>query len=149
VAALLRESRLETEVTTEFDRLVWTRLAVACALEPLSALTARAGGALLETPEPCETLFRAAREVGAVALARGIDLGEDAASLVVARAEGLARSHAPMFHDLARGARTEIDALCGAVVQEGGRAEVPTPVNAYLWHRIRDKEGRPMPPPTA
>jgi 2-dehydropantoate 2-reductase len=147
VATLLRESRLETEVTTEMDRLVWTRLAVACAVEPLSTLTARAGGALLETPEPCETLFRAAREVGAVALARGIDLGDDAASLVVASAEGLARSHSPMFHDLARGGRTEIDALCGAVVQEGERADVPTPVNEYLWRRIREKEGRPLPGP--
>jgi 2-dehydropantoate 2-reductase len=143
-AELLRESRLEAEVSA-IDRLGWGRLAVACSLEPLSALTGRAGGALLETPEPCETLLKAAREVGAVAAARGIDLPNDPASLAVTTAESSAGSRSSMFHDLARGATTEIDALCGAVVREGERLGVPTPVNEYLWVRIREKEGRPLP----
>ena len=147
VGELLRESRLEVEVTTEIDRLVWGRLAVACSLEPLSALTARAYGALLETPEPCETLFKAAREVGAVAGAEGIDFGDDPASLAVEAAESAAGSRSPMFNDLARGALTEIDALCGAVAREGERRGVPTPVNEYLWQRVREKEGRPLPSP--
>jgi 2-dehydropantoate 2-reductase len=142
---LLRESRLETVVTTEFDRHLWSRLAVACALEPLSALTARPCGALLETPEPCETLFKAAREVGAVAGAKGLDLTDDAASLAVKSAENAPSAHSPMFHDLARRALTEVDALCGAVVREGERLGVPTPMNEYLWLRIREKEGRPLP----
>jgi 2-dehydropantoate 2-reductase len=143
-AELLRESRLEAEVSA-IDHLGWGRLAVACALEPLSALTGRAGGALLETPEPCETLLKAAREVGAVAAARGIDLADDPASLAVTTAETAAGSRSSMFHDLARGATTEIDALCGAVVREGERLGVPTPVNEYLWVRIREMEGRPLP----
>jgi 2-dehydropantoate 2-reductase len=143
-AELLRESRLEAEVSA-IDHLGWGRLAVACALEPLSALTGRAGGALLETPEPCETLLKAAREVGAVAAARGIDLADDPASLAVTTAETAAGSRSSMFHDLARGATTEIDALCGAVVREGERLGVPTPVNEYLWVRIREREGRPLP----
>ena len=52
-----------------------------------------------------------------------------------------------MFHDLARGALTEIDALCGVVVREGEKLGVPTPVNEYLWQRVREKEGRPLPSP--
>jgi 2-dehydropantoate 2-reductase len=144
VAELLRKSRLETDVS-EIDHLGWGRLAVACAIEPLSALTARGGGALLETPEPCETLLKAAREVGAVAAAHGIDLGDDPASLAVTSAETATANRSSMFHDLARGARTEIDALCGAVVREGEHVGVPTPVNEYLWLRIREKEGRPVP----
>jgi 2-dehydropantoate 2-reductase len=147
VSELLGESRLEAEVTVELDRLVWSRLAVACALEPLSALTARPYGGLLETPEPCETLFKAAREAGAVAAARGIEFGDDPASLAVEAAEGNAGSHSPMFHDLARGSLTEIDALCGSVVREGQRLGVPTPMNEYLWLRLREKEGRPLPSP--
>ncbi len=142
---LLRESRLETEVTTELDRHVWTRLAMASALEPLSALTARPYGALLETPEPCATLFRAAEEVAAVAGAKGIRFADDPASLAAETAQNAKGSHSPMFHDLGRGTRTEIDALCGAVVREGRSFGVPTPMNEYLWLRIREKEGRPLP----
>jgi 2-dehydropantoate 2-reductase len=145
VGHLFRDSRIETEVTAEIDRHVWSRLTVACALEPLSALTARPYGALLETPEPCETLFRAAREVGSVAEARGVPLARDAASLAVHAAENDAGRRSPMFHDLGRGARTEIDSLCGAVAREGRSLGVPTPMNEYLWLRIREKEGRPLP----
>ena len=144
---LLRESRLETEVSADFDRLAWSRMAVACALEPLSALTSRVYGTLLETPEPCETFFRAAREAGAVAAAKGIELADDAASLAVEAAERSPGTRSPMFHDLARGALTEIDALCGVVVREGEKLGMPTPVNEYLWQRVREKEGRPLPSP--
>jgi 2-dehydropantoate 2-reductase len=142
---LFRESRLETETTTDLDRHVWTRLVLACALEPLSALTSRPYGALLETPEPCDTLVRAAREVAAVAEAKGISFAGDPASLAAQTARTAASAHSPMFHDLGRGALTEIDALCGAVVREGRSLRVPTPMNEYLWHRLREKEGRPLP----
>jgi 2-dehydropantoate 2-reductase len=52
-----------------------------------------------------------------------------------------------MLQDLERGARTEIDALNGAVIAEAQAVGVPTPVNEYLWRRVREREGRPLPPP--
>jgi 2-dehydropantoate 2-reductase len=50
-----------------------------------------------------------------------------------------------MLQDLARGARTEIDALNGAVVREGRRLGVGTPINDRLFHLVRAREGRPVP----
>jgi 2-dehydropantoate 2-reductase len=38
---------------------------------------------------------------------------------------------------VARGAPTEIDALCGAVSEEGRRLGVPTPVNDQLLAAVR------------
>jgi 2-dehydropantoate 2-reductase len=143
VADLLRESRLQVETSDELDRLIWTRLAVDCSVGPLAALTGRPNGALLETPEPCESLLKAAREVGAVASAKGLDFGDDPGSLAAEAAESTAAQRAAMLRDLDRGARTEIDALCGMVVSEGRSLGVPTPVNDYLWRRVREKEGRP------
>ncbi|HSB62411.1 MAG TPA: 2-dehydropantoate 2-reductase [Vicinamibacteria bacterium] len=140
---LLAAARLEPEVSAGIDRFAWSRLAVACAIDPLSALTGRPIGTLLEVPEPCDTLLKSAREVGAVALARGIDLG-DPASLAVEAAESSAARRSAMSHDLDRGALTEVDAQSGAVGLEGRRLGVPTPVNDYLWQRIREKEGRPV-----
>jgi len=143
---LLVNSRLEAEMSPEIERMLWAKLAVTCAIDPLSALTGRTNGTLLETPEPCETLVKAAREVGAVALAKGIDIGRDAATLAVEAAEGTAGSRSAMSHDLERGARSEVDAQNGAVVREGRRLGLPVPVNEYLWQRIREKEGRsPVP----
>lgn len=139
---LLGASRLEAEVHPKIDRMLWAKLAVTCAIDPLSALTGRTSGKLLETPEPCETLLGAAREVGAVAMAKGIDLGGDPAILAVEAAENSASSVSAMSRDLQRGARTEVDAQNGAIVAEGRRLRVPTPVNEYLWQRIREMEGR-------
>ena len=141
-ADLLAAARLEAELSAGIDRVAWRRLAVTCAIDPLSALTGRPIGTLLEVPEPCDTLVQAAREVGAVALARGIDLGGDPATLAVEAAESSATSRSAMSYDLDRGALTEVDAQNGAVGLEGRRLGVPTPVNDYLWQRIREKEGR-------
>jgi 2-dehydropantoate 2-reductase len=142
--ALLAASRMEAEISPEIERILWARLAVQCAINPLSALTGRAYGTLLETPEPCETLLRAAREVGAVAAARGIDLGGDPATLAVEAAESAPSARSTMQYDLERGALTEVDAQSGAMVEEGQRLGVATPVNEYLWRRVREKEGRPV-----
>jgi 2-dehydropantoate 2-reductase len=38
-----------------------------------------------------------------------------------------------MFQDVLRGAPTEIDAICGAIVTAGEGCGVPTPVNRTLW----------------
>ena len=139
-AELMAASHLDAEVSPGIERVLWARLAVTCALNPLSALTGRTHGKLLETPEPCETLLKAAREVGALAQVKGIDLGGDPAILAVEAAESTPASRSGMSHDLERGARTEVDAQNGAVVLEGRRFGVPTPVNEYLWERVREKE---------
>jgi len=139
-AALVAASRLDAEVSPRIEPIVWARLAVTCALNPLSALTGRTHATLLETPEPCDTLLKAAREVGALAQEKGIDLGGDPAILAVEAAESMGASRSGMSHDLERGARTEVDAQNGAVVLEARRYGVPSPVNETLWQRIRDKE---------
>lgn len=139
---LLARSGLDAAMSPEIERAFWAKLAVTCAIGPLSALTGRTNGTLLETPEPCETLLKAAREVGALALAKGIDIGGDAATLAVDAAESTAGSRSAMSRDLERGLRSEVDAQNGAVVAEGRRLGLAMPVNEYLWQRIREKEGR-------
>lgn len=149
LAELLRASRIETEVTSEVEKAVWAKLAVNCAINPLSALLGRPNGALLEGPEPRGTLESAAQEVGVVAAAKGIRLQADPAVLALEAAEKTASNRSSMLQDIERGATTEIDALSGAVVREGQSIGVPTPINEYLWRRVREKEGRPLPAPGA
>jgi 2-dehydropantoate 2-reductase len=132
LAALLADAGFETELRADLERLVWRKLAVNCAINPLSAVRALPNGALLARSEDRELLAAAAREVQQVAAARGVDLGTDAAELArgVARRTGGNRSS--MLQDVERGAPTEIDALNGAVIREGRRLGVPTPVNEWL-----------------
>jgi 2-dehydropantoate 2-reductase len=151
LAARLRAARVEVQTTRDVPRLVWEKLVANCAINPLTALAGVPNGALLEDPELRATLLAAAAEVGAVAAARGIPLG-DPGTIALRVAEATAANRSSMLQDLERGATSEIDALNGAVAAEGRRLGVPTPVNSSLWHRVREREGRPAteaqaPPP--
>jgi 2-dehydropantoate 2-reductase len=139
VAALLRSSGFETKVSKNLDRVIWRKLAVNCSVNPLTALLGIENGALLKSKEARGRLVFAAREVGAVARAKGIDLGVDAAELALDVLRRTASNRSSMLQDLDRGAPTEIEALNGAVVLEGRRLGVPTPVNKQLLEAIRQR----------
>ena len=42
-----------------------------------------------------------------------------------------------MLQDIIRGAPTEIDAICGAVVRTGEEHGIPTPFNWTMWQLVR------------
>ena len=136
-AALLTAAGIRADVTDNLERLVWRKLAVNAAINPLSALFGVPNGALLEGPQWPDLLEEAAREVGAVAAARGIALGEDAAALAAEVARSTAANRSSMLQDMDRGAPTEIEAITGAVVAEARRLGVRVPVNEALLAAVR------------
>lgn len=141
LAALLAQSGLPTETTTDLESHLWRKLAVNCAINPLSALLGVTNGALLDQPEPRAMLIAAAREVAAVARACGIDLGvDDPADLALDVARSTSGNLSSMLQDLRRGVRTEIEALNGAVEREGRRLRVATRINARLSRMVRKRE---------
>jgi 2-dehydropantoate 2-reductase len=91
---------------------------------------------LLEREEDRERLAGAAREVEHVARTRGLELGADPAALVFEVAQRTAGNRSSMLQDVERGAPTEIEALNGAVVREGARLGVPTPINEWLLRQV-------------
>lgn len=137
--SLLRGAGLPARLTRDIDVLLWSKLAVNCAINPLTAMHGVPNGALLEGPEWRATMSAAAREVQAVAAAQGIAI-EDAAERAFAVARVTAANRSSMLQDLERGATTEIDAICGAVVRAGVRLGIPTPVNASLLQAIHARE---------
>ena len=144
LAHRLRAAEIGVETTREVPRLVWRKLVANCAINPTSALAGVPNGALLDDPALRGTLLAAAAEAGAVAAAKGISLGDDPMVLATQVAETTASNRSSMLQDLERGALTEIDSMNGAIVSEGRRLGVPTPVNESLWRRVREREGRPV-----
>ncbi len=122
--------------------LVWRKLAINCAINPLAALTGALNGELPVRPEAVALMAAAVGEVVAVARGAGIDLGDPEALvravLGVARATGANR--ASMGQDVDRGRPTEIDFINGAVVREGRRCGIPTPVNQTLAQLVKTLE---------
>src|SRR6266540_934826 len=120
------------------DALVWGKLVVNVGINALTALLHVPNAALADAPAARELLAEAVAEAVAVAAARGTPLPyADPLEhvLAVARATGANRSS--MLQDAMRGSPTEIDTINGAVVREGQRLGVPTPVNRLLAALVR------------
>ena len=138
-AGLLRTAGLATTALDDAEPALWLKLAVNCAINPVSALAGLPNGALLADPVLRERMSAAAHEVSVVARARGIDLGADPAGAALAVASATASNRSSMLQDLDHGRPTEIDALCGAVCEEGRRLGVPTPIDARLWMEVLER----------
>ncbi len=142
LVALLRQAGLEVQVGSDVDGLVWGKLAVNAAINPLTAVLRVPNGELTTRPERLRVLAAAAQEVAAVAAAQNITLPfADAAAEALRVANNTFHNHSSMLQDVANGRLTEIDAICGAVVRAGQKLGVPTPVNAQLWRLVTDLAG--------
>lgn len=135
LCALMAAAGFDARLADDIEPELWRKVAVNCAINPLSALRNVPNGALLDDPATRAMLVAAATEVEAVAAARGISL-RGAAEAAVEVARGTAGNRSSMLQDLDRGACTEIDSLCGAVVREARRLGVPVPVNERLWREV-------------
>jgi 2-dehydropantoate 2-reductase len=143
VVQLLRDAGFPAAETSAIHARLWRKLAANCAINALSALRGVPNGALLGSAQNRSRLEAAAREVAAVAAALGFPLDQDGAEIALEVARATAGNRSSMLQDLERGVATEIDALNGAVVREGRRVGVPTPVNEALWTEILARQGTP------
>jgi 2-dehydropantoate 2-reductase len=138
LADALARAGLPTETVRDLEPHVWRKLAVNCALNAVTAVLDVPNGAVLDDPEARGLAEAAAREVAAVARARGVPLPGDPAVDALSVARRTIANRSSMLQDLDRGAPTEIEFLNGAVQREGRRLGVPTPVNAQLAQQVRD-----------
>lgn len=135
---LLRAAGFAIETVTNLDRLLWRKLAINAGINPLTALLDAPNGALLENDPAHELMIAAAQETARVAEASGVDFGsEGPGELVEDVARRTASNLSSMLQDMRRGAPTEIDAICGAIVRQGEDLDVPTPINWTLWRLIQ------------
>jgi 2-dehydropantoate 2-reductase len=134
VAAEFERAGLKTMVSDDINGVIWDKLLVNTATGALSAITRLPYGPLYAVPELEATAVAAVAEAMAVARAKGVRLSIDEPIDAWRRAgAGLgADFKASMLQSLEKGSVTEIDFINGAIVREGERLGVPTPVNRTL-----------------
>lgn len=138
LAGVFSACGLPAELSDDLDALVWGKLVVNAGINALTALLRVPNGALDAVPEARDLVAAAVAEAVAVAHGRGTALPYDDALghvLAVARATGANRSS--MLQDVLRGSASEIETINGAIVREGARLSIPTPVNTLLTQLVR------------
>lgn len=115
-AAIFESAHLSVEITDDVDTILWRKALINCAINPLTALTGRPNGELLDIAALHELMIKVAEEVYEVAGVTGIDLGDFAPAEAVEQVcKATAANQSSMLQDVRAGRRTEIDYINGAV----------------------------------
>jgi 2-dehydropantoate 2-reductase len=135
--SLLAAAGFEVRIAPGVTALLWGKLVVNAAINPLTALLRVPNGALLERPTTRALLAETASEAAAVAAAQNVTLPyPDPVAMVTSVAQRTAANRSSMLQDVLRGAPTEIDAINGAVVRTAEQLGVPAPINRVLWQLV-------------
>ena len=137
IEGMLGEAGFQVEMVDDPRSLLWGKLVINAAINPLTALLRVPNGELLERPEAHELLAEAAREAACVAMGQGVRLPyPDPVIAVEEVARNTAANNSSMLQDVMRGAITEIEAINGAIVRMGDQLGIPTPVNKMLYQLV-------------
>lgn len=142
IADTFSAAGLDTTVSDNIMGTIWDKLLVNVATGALSGITRLPYGKLYQVPELEACAVAAVAEAMAVAKACGITLtSTEPRQPWINAAEGLpAEFKASMLQSLEKGSITEIDFVNGAVVRQGAKWGVPTPVNQALVAGIKGIE---------
>ncbi len=128
---------LATSAVTDIAAQRWQKLAVNCAINPLTVRFRCRNGALLDNPEALALMEAVCAEVAAVMQAEGLAASGDALfASAQAVAAATAANTSSMLADAEAGRATEIDFLNGHVLRCAARHGIACPVNAALVTEI-------------
>ena len=135
---VLEAGNFEVSVIKNAEPVVWSKLIVNAAINPLTALLRMKNGEILGNPPARALMGELAREASLVAKALGIELPFlSPESAVEEVAHRTADNISSMFQDVLRGAPTEVDAINGAVINLGKQEGLETPFNQAIWYMVK------------
>ncbi len=136
-------SGFQVEAVEDPRSLLWGKLIINAAINPLTAILKIPNGELLTQQDTRDLLSEVATEAEFVAYYNGVRLPyPDPVAAVEQVARNTAANHSSMLQDVLSGRPTEIDAINGAIVHEAEKVGIPTPVNRVLWHLVKGLESQ-------
>lgn len=144
VAKAFEAAGLACIVSDNILGTMWDKLLVNVATGALAGITGLSYGELYAVPEIEQTALAAVAEAIAVAQAQGVRLSmTDPRQPWIKASAGLPpQFKTSMLQSLEKGSITEVDFINGAVVRQGEKFNLPTPVNRTLVACIKGIERR-------
>ncbi len=142
IGEVFRRAGLDTDVVENIDQVVWQKLLHNAVVNPVSAVTGLSCREMLQDEDLMAFMRDLCMEIVAVMRAHGVPIvdEEDPFRPVIGSLKALGKNRPSMWQDLARGTRTEIDAINGAIYREARRLGLDAPHNKALVHFIHSRE---------
>ena len=138
LAATLAGAGLPAEGLDSADVVIWTKLAMAGPMGPVTAVLRRSVNDVWNDELGRELIRALFDETIAVGRASGVTLDAESIWEHCLHTFQAVGSHVTsMAADVLARRRTEIDAFCGEITRLGEHHGVPTPVNRTLWRQVR------------
>lgn len=133
VVAVFNGAGFQTRAEADIQNFIWGKLIVNVGINALTAITRLKNGRLPELEGSRRIMEAAVAEALAVAKAVGVTIPyPDPQAAVVEVCRNTAGNVASMLQDVLKEQPTEIAFINGAIVREGKKVGIPTPVNATL-----------------
>ena len=118
---VFEDANLNPMWSDDVQNIVWRKLLLNVAINPVCAIAGVRNGALIDVPELWDQAMAAMLEAAAVGRASGVDLGDVDLEEHLRKVVEATDNRCSMLQDVMAGRATEIESLCGAVVERGGR----------------------------
>jgi len=143
VSDIFNRAGIDTEISDNIEGVLWSKLLINAAINPLTAITRVRNGQLLDSPVLRETMKLIVEEATQVPLKKGIELPYPEVFETVEESCYASRDNiSSMLQDILKKRRTEIDFINGAIVSEAEKVGIPTPLNRAVWNLVKFLEGR-------
>ena len=141
VAAVFSAAGIRTLLCPDVNHLLWEKLFLNAAVNPVTALLDCRIGVIAEDPGARAITRALIEEAVAVAEADGQRFDrEQVFQTVMTAARTLSAGRASMCQDIRQGRQTEIDFINGAVVRLGEKYGIPTPRHSLITALIHTRE---------
>ena len=140
LANLLRSAGLEVHVERQILAKIWNKFILNCGINALCAVSGLRTGEMARIPEMYALQDRIIDEALQVTAAKGIVLPDADVRATIKRTSFHKFNQPSMLQHVLAGARTEIDAINGALVREAQRIGIPTPYNEALVAMLKGLE---------
>tara|TARA_Y100000768_G_scaffold53685_1_gene35385 strand:- start:962 stop:1876 length:915 start_codon:yes stop_codon:yes gene_type:complete len=136
VIEMLDEANLSPVPVANILPSIWEKLLLNLAINPISAICGVRNGVLLSSPLN-ELAISVMREGAIVAEYEGINIDfeklENSLNQVL---EATSENRCSMLQDVMQGASTEVDWICGAIVEKAEIHGIPVPITQTLWRLV-------------
>lgn len=140
LASMLAQGGMSTETVDDIIPYIWGKLFINVGINALTAIQGCTNGQLLTSCMARNTMKQAVMEALAIANAQAIAILEDPVQATFRVCRRTRNNISSMLQDIRNRRPTEIDAVNGAVVRQGERLNIPTPVNRHLVRQIKALE---------
>jgi 2-dehydropantoate 2-reductase len=145
IVATLQRGTIQASLAPDIRLTLWTKLALNCGYNALSALCRARYERLVSTDESRRLMRTIVEELVEVGRRDGVALDFDLVlKQVMDLAAGFPTAISSTGQDIAQGRPTEIDDLNGYVVRRGRALGVPTPLNETLQLMVKVLEAAPV-----